>query len=148
VPFELAERIACEDHATLWAKTIALAARNGVEVLHAAGGFTDRQAPALNRRLRDHAYEVLIALRRMDPRRGDDPFSAYLIDLIDDQEEDWLRAALKGAVTNAVREFADAERSTPRRQLGSSRQRSMVRSRSSRCTTGSISPKRDGGWRL
>jgi hypothetical protein len=109
VPLDLAERVASEDHATLWAKTIALAARNGVEDLHAAGAFSDGQAPALNRWLRGHVYEVLMALRRMDARRVDDPFTAYLVDLIDDEEEDWLRAALKGAVSNAVREFADPE---------------------------------------
>lgn len=79
-----------------------------VKDLHAAGAFTDQQAPALKRRLRGHAYEVLIALRRMDSRRDDD-FSAYLIDLIDDWEEDPLCAALGSAIADAVREFADAD---------------------------------------
>jgi hypothetical protein len=109
MPFDLAERIAREDHTTLWPKTIALAARIGVEDLHAAGAFTDEQAPALNRRLRGHAYEVLIALRRMDSCRNDDPFAAFLIDLIDDRGEDPLCAAVGSAITNAVSEFADAE---------------------------------------
>jgi hypothetical protein len=110
VPFDPAQRIAGEDHATLWAKTIALGARNGVEYLHAAGAFTDEQALALKCRLRSDAYEVLTALRRMDSRRADDPFSAYLIELTGDCRGDPLCAALRSAITNAVREFADAER--------------------------------------
>lgn len=43
----------------LAAKVIALAARNGVEDLHADGAFSDKQAPALNRRIRSRIYEVL-----------------------------------------------------------------------------------------
>ena len=109
MPFDLAERIANEDHATMWAEVIALGARNGVEDLHAAGAFTDDQAPVLNWRLRGHAYEVLIALRSMDSRRDDDPFTAYLIDVIDDRPQDPLRAALGSAIANAMSEFADAE---------------------------------------
>ncbi len=104
-----AERIAGEDHAALWAKTIALAARNAVEDLHAQGAFTDEQAPALNRRLRDHAYEALIAIRWVGRDQDEDAFTACLLDLIDDWEHDPLRAALRSAITNAVREFADAK---------------------------------------
>jgi len=109
MPFDLAERIANEDHAAMWAEVIALGARNGVEDLHAAGAFTDDQAPVLNWRLRGHTYEVLIALRSMDSRRDDDPFTAYLIDVIDDRPQDPLRAALGSAIANAMSEFADAE---------------------------------------
>lgn len=105
---DLAARISSEEHATLWAKVIALAARNGVEALHAQGAFSDEQAPALNRRLRGRAYEVLIAIRRMDASRDEDQFTAYVLDLIDDWEQDPLRAALGRAIANAVWEFADA----------------------------------------
>jgi hypothetical protein len=102
MPVDLAARISSEDHATLWGKVIALAARNGVEGLHAQGAFSDEQAPALNRRLRGYAYEVLIAIRRLDASRDDDRFTAYLLDLIDDWEQDPLGAALGRAVASAV----------------------------------------------
>src|ERR1700689_780857 len=65
----------------MWAKLIALGARNGTEDLHVAGAFSDRQAPALNRCLRGRIYEVLIALRRLDSDQADDPYRRYLEDL-------------------------------------------------------------------
>lgn len=48
------------------AKLIALAARNGVEDLHAKGAFSDRQAPALNRLLRGWIYEFFLATSRSE----------------------------------------------------------------------------------
>lgn len=99
---------------------IAMAARNAVEDLHAGGAFTDRQAPALNRRLRNRVYAVTLALLRLDRDQPD----AGLVALIEDQariddptldgspgiEPD---AAVAGAIRGAIREFARAEAITP-----------------------------------
>jgi hypothetical protein len=90
------------------AKVIALAARNGVEDLHAAGAFSDRQAPSLNRRLRGRVYELLLATRERDPRQ-DDPFAAYVDDLADGHKGGHAVAALQGTVARAVNDFAAAE---------------------------------------
>lgn len=91
------------------AKVIALAARNGVEDLHAAGAFSDQQAPALNRRLRGRIYELLLATRHRDSTRAHDPFTAYVDDLADGHAGSHISAALQGAVARAVDEFAAAE---------------------------------------
>jgi hypothetical protein len=101
--------LASEEPTTLWAKLIALSARNRVEDLHTQGAFTDQQAPALNSRLRNHAYQALVAIKRMDSRHDDNPFTAYLLELIDDWEQDPVCAAVSAAVANAVWEFAAAE---------------------------------------
>lgn len=50
------------------ATMIALAARNGVEDLHAAGAFSDEQAQALNRRIRGRIYEFQAMLDRNEQR--------------------------------------------------------------------------------
>jgi hypothetical protein len=76
------------------AKLIALAARNGVEDLHANGAFSDRQAPALNRLLRGRVYEFLVATSRSEA---------------DGQSGAPSAAALRGAVGRAVDEFAVVE---------------------------------------
>ncbi len=93
----------------MWAKLIALGARNGAEDLHVAGAFSDRQAPALNRRLRGRIYEVLIALRRLDPDRPDDPYRRYLEDLGAGSNLEPTEAAIAGAVTRAIEDYAAAE---------------------------------------
>ena len=91
------------------AKMIALAARNGVEDLHANGAFSDRQAPALNRRIRGRVYELLIATHRRDYGRDGDPFGQYIDDLAYGHGGGQVTAALQGAVGQAVDDFAAAE---------------------------------------
>jgi hypothetical protein len=91
------------------AKMIALAARNGVEDLHAAGAFSDRQAPSLNRRVRGRVYELLVATHRRDYGREDDPFGKYIDDLAQGHRGGQVAAALHGAVGRAVDDFAAAE---------------------------------------
>lgn len=101
------------DNNALLAKLIALAARNGVEDLHAAGAFTDRQAPSLNRRLRGRVYELLIATRYRDSSRRRDPISAYVDGLASEYAGSRAKAALQGAVARAVDGFAAAETINP-----------------------------------
>jgi len=91
------------------AKMIALAARNGVEDLHAASAFSDQQAPALNRRIRGRIYELLLANRLRDVSRSNDPFSKYVDDLAEGHKGGHTVAALQGAVSRAVDDFAAAE---------------------------------------
>ncbi|MGD0454006.1 MAG: hypothetical protein ABSB69_10450 [Solirubrobacteraceae bacterium] len=93
----------------MWAKLIALGARNGTEDLHVAGVFSDRQAPALNRRLRARVYEVLIALRRLDPDQADDPYRRYLQHLAAGSGLEPTQAAIAVAVERAVKDYAAAE---------------------------------------
>ena len=95
--------------AVLLAKIIALTARNGVETLHAEGAFSDRQAPALNRRLRGRIYEFLIALERCDPDSDDEPFIRYLRELAGNDYIVPAFAALRALVGRAVDDFAVAE---------------------------------------
>jgi hypothetical protein len=97
------------DLEAMWAKLIALGARNGTEDLHVAGVFSDRQAPALNRRLRGRTYEALIALSRLDPDRADDPYRHYLQDLAAGSSREPTQAAVAGAVARAVEDYAAAE---------------------------------------
>lgn len=91
------------------AKVIALAARNGVEDLHASGAFSDQQAPALNRRIRGRIYELLIANRLRDSSRHNDPFSQYVDSLAQGHKGGHTIAALQGAISLAVDDFATAE---------------------------------------
>jgi hypothetical protein len=109
---DMANSIDTDNDAVL-AKVIALAARNGVEDLHAAGAFSDRQTPSLNRRLRGRAYELLIATRHRDSSRRHDPFTAYVDDLAHGCMGSHATAALQGAVARAVDEFAAAEATDP-----------------------------------
>jgi hypothetical protein len=97
-----------DQDATL-AKMIALAARDGVEDLHADGAFSDQQAPSLNRRLRSQVYELLIATRLRDPGRRHDPFAEYAHDLARGHKGGLATAALQGAIARAVDDFAAAE---------------------------------------
>lgn len=97
------------DFEVVLAKMIALAARNGVEDLHAAGAFSDQQAPALNRRIRGSVYELLLATHRRDYRRGDDPLGQYINDLAHGHRGGQTVAALQGAVARAVEDFTAAE---------------------------------------
>lgn len=101
------------DNDALFAKVIALAARNGVEDLHAAGAFTDRQAPSLNCRLRGRVYEVLVASRYRDSSRRRDPITAYVDSLASEYAGSRAKAALQGAIARAVDEFAVAETIDP-----------------------------------
>jgi hypothetical protein len=91
------------------AKVIALATRNGIEDLHANGAFSDRQAPALNRRIRGRIYELLIANRLRDASRNDDPFSQYIDHLAEGHKGGHIVAALQGAISRAVDDFATAD---------------------------------------
>jgi hypothetical protein len=101
------------DVEVLLTKIIALAARNGVEDLHAAGAFSDQQAPALNRRIRGRVYELLLATHRRDYRRDDDPLDNYINDLARGYRGGQTVAALQGAVARAVDDFAAAEAIDP-----------------------------------
>jgi hypothetical protein len=102
-----------QEFAVLAAMAIAMSARNWVEDLHAAGSFSDAQAPGLNRRLRNRAYEVLLALEHFD--RGPTERLAGFIRSraeLDGQTDHEIEpvAALRGAIRKAVRDFARAER--------------------------------------
>lgn len=97
------------DNDAVLAKVIALAARNGVEDLHAAGAFSDQQASQLNRRLRNQVYELLIATRHRDANRRHDPFTAYVDGLASGYTGSHAAAALQGAIARAVDDFAAAE---------------------------------------
>jgi hypothetical protein len=97
------------DFEVVLAKMIALASRNGVEDLHAAGAFSDQQAPALNRRIRGSVYELLLATHRRDYRRDDDPLGQYINDLAHGHRGGQTVAALQGAVARAVEDFTAAE---------------------------------------
>jgi hypothetical protein len=97
-----------EEHHKHWAKVFAFGVRNGVEDLHAGGAFDDGQAPLLNRLMRRYIYEALLALRYLDPERPDDPFFAYLSELVDDwATDDPYEAVMPGAVSRAIWEFAE-----------------------------------------
>jgi hypothetical protein len=103
-----------DEFSILAAMTVAVSARNAVENLHAAGAFSDKQAPALNRQLRDRAYEVLLALQALADTGYDDRLAEFLDDQAarDGHTGDAVEplAALRGAIRAAVRDFAEAER--------------------------------------
>lgn len=102
-----------EDFAAWAALVICMSTRNAVEDLHAAGAFSDRQAPAFNRGIRNRAYEVLLALQALADTGHDD----RLVEFLDDQAtRDGQRGetiepltAMRGAIRGAVRDFAKAE---------------------------------------
>jgi hypothetical protein len=105
--FELAARRMAEwDHDDLWAKVIALGARNGVEDLHANGAFSDAQAPALNRRMRSAVYELLVAMRALGTTADDAPLVEFLATRMEEWDDDPLVATLPGALGEAVHDFA------------------------------------------
>lgn len=104
-----------DDFAAWAALVVGMSTRNAVEDLHAAGAFSDRQAPAFNRGIRNRAYEVLLALQALAETGYDD----RLIEFLDDHatrdgqtggETIDPLAAMRGAIRGAVREFAKAER--------------------------------------
>lgn len=71
--------------------------------------FSDRQAPPLNRQIRGRIYELLIASRRCEPSRNDDPVTKYVDDLARNHRGGRTVAGLQGAVARAVDDFAGAE---------------------------------------
>jgi hypothetical protein len=94
-------------HTRQTAKLFALAVRNGVEDLHAAGAFDDEEAPLLNRAIRDRIYEALLAIDAAgseDEARAD-VATVWLIAYADLSTEDPLRGALPQAVERGLREF-------------------------------------------
>ncbi len=103
-----AEALPTHNYEAVLAKIIALAARNGVENLHAAGAFSDQQAPALNRRIRGRVYELLLATHRRDYRH-DDPLDKYINDLAQGYRGGRTVAALQGTVARAIDDFTAAE---------------------------------------
>jgi hypothetical protein len=102
------------DSDAVMAMVIAMAARNGVEDLHAEGVFGDAQAPRFNRLVRGRVYEALLALRYRESRDGP-LFADYFAELltqagaIADPDEAVGADVLRAAVTLAVAEFAMAE---------------------------------------
>jgi hypothetical protein len=102
-----------EEFSVLGAMTIGMAARNAVEDLHAAGAFSDKQAPALNRRLRNRAYEVLLAIAALADTGHDDRLAEFLAEQAtrdgDTAETVSPASAMRGAIRAAVRDFARAE---------------------------------------
>jgi hypothetical protein len=105
---------ASEDFAAWAALVIGMSTRNAVEDLHAAGAFSDRQAPAFNRGIRNRAYEVLLALQALAETGYDDRLVEFLDDHAarDGQKGEAIDplAAMRGAIGSAVRDFAQAER--------------------------------------
>lgn len=101
------------DNDAVLAKVIALAARNGMEDLHATGAFSNQQAPSLNRRLRNRVYELLIATRHRDSSRSNDPFTKYVDDFAHGHKGSHATSALQGAIARAVDDFAAAEAIDP-----------------------------------
>jgi hypothetical protein len=93
--------------------TIAMSARNAVEDLHTDGAFSDKQAPALNRRLRNRAYEVLLAVQALAETGHDDRLAEFLTNraTLDGKTGEAIEpvAALRGAIRTAVRDFAEVE---------------------------------------
>lgn len=115
------------DNDAVLAKVIALAARNGVEDLHAAGAFSDQQAPSLNRRLRGRVYELLIATRHRDSSQRHDPFTAYVDDLAHGYTGSHITAALQGAIAQAVDKLLPPRPSIQTPPGNCERQRSRAR---------------------
>jgi hypothetical protein len=107
-------QVSGEDFAAWAALVIGVSTRNAVEDLHAAGAFSDRQAPAFNRGIRNRAYEVLLALQALAETGYDDRLVEFLDDQAtrdgqtNDETIDPL-AAMRGAIKGAVRDFAEAE---------------------------------------
>jgi hypothetical protein len=102
-----------EDFAAWAALVIGMSTRNAVEDLHAAGAFSDHQAPAFNRGIRNRAYEVLLALQALADTGHDDRLVEFLDDqaTCDGQAGETIEplAAMRGAIREAVRDFAKAE---------------------------------------
>jgi hypothetical protein len=93
--------------------TIGMSARNWIEDLHVQGVFSNKQAPALNRRLRNRAYEVLLAVQFLGETGHDDRLAEFVADraALDGQTGEAIdpTRAMRGAIRIAVRDFARAE---------------------------------------
>lgn len=102
-----------DEFAVLAAMTIAMAARNAVEDLHVTGAFSNKQAPALNRRFRNRAYEVMCVVQALPDTGHDDQLVELLADraALDGETGEAIEpiAALCGAIRAAVRDFAEVE---------------------------------------
>lgn len=90
----------------MWAKLLALGVRNGVEDLHASGAFTDDQAPAFNRLVRDRVYEALAVLRAAGDTEPDDPMMDWVVAHFDPEADDGVSAAAPNACEDAIEAFA------------------------------------------
>lgn len=90
----------------MWAELLALGVRNGVEDLHASGAFTDDQAPAFNRLVRDRVYEALAVLRAAGDAEPDDPMMDWVVEHFDPEADDGLSAAAPNACEDAIEAFA------------------------------------------
>lgn len=102
-----------DEFSVLAAMTIGMSARNAVEDLHVEGAFSDKQAPTLNRRLRNRAYEVLLAVQALGETGHDDRLVGFLAEQAahDGKTGDAIKpiAAMRGAIRTAVRDFAEVE---------------------------------------
>jgi hypothetical protein len=103
------EEFVALDGAAREAVVIGLLARNGIEHLHADGAFDDSQAPALNRLLRQEAYQAAVAAEGA----ADEALLHYLLDLSEEghpeADDDMRLQCITGAVARAVHAFAAAE---------------------------------------
>ena len=86
----------------------AVLVRNGVEDLHAAGAFDDRQAPVLNRLVRQEMLQACTSAQIGGAAHDD-----YLVELAEDGREevgdDFRLLCLTGAAARAVWAFVDGE---------------------------------------
>lgn len=96
------------DVAAQQAVVAAVLVRNGVEDLHAAGAFDDRQAPAFNRLVRQEMLQAC-----MSAQVGGAAHVEYLVELAEDGREevgdDFRLLCLTGAAARAVWAFVDAQ---------------------------------------
>jgi hypothetical protein len=103
-----------DEFSVLAAMIIGVSAREAVEDLHANGAFSEQQAPALNRRLRNRAYEVLLAVQALVETGHHDQLTEFLAvqATLDGEATERIKpiAALRGAIRAAVHDFAGAER--------------------------------------
>jgi hypothetical protein len=95
---------------------LATGARKGVEDLHAAGAFTDSEAPALNRAMRSALYEAwLVAGESVNERRSDtDLFQERCWELMHEFDESdvadcTIEHVLSAACHRTAREFVQAK---------------------------------------
>lgn len=102
------EEFTALDVAAQQAVVAAVLVRNGVEDLHAAGAFDDRQAPILNRLVRQEMFQACTSARM-----GGAAHENYLLELAEDGWEevrdDFRLLCLTGAAARAVGAFAEGE---------------------------------------
>lgn len=95
------------DVAAQQAVLAAVLVRNGVEDLHAAGAFDDRQAPVLNRLVRQEMLQACTSAQIGGAAHED-----YLFELAEDGREeagdDFRLLCLTGAASRAVWAFVEA----------------------------------------